>query len=309
MGSAPTGPRPVGAGSGRMTKPTPPDGEFTQVSAGREHTCGIRTDQTVSCWGGNSYGQGDAPDGEFTEVSAGDYYTCGIRTDQTPTCWGGNSYGQGDAPSGQFIRIAAGVFHTCGIRGDRTVSCWGRSRHGLTDAPDGEFTEVSAGDYYTCGIRVDGAVSCWGGISAGIDPPDGEFTTLGAGNEGTCGLRADRTITCWQQSAPPLRGSPPEGEYTTLTARGEWSSPRWPDTSTKSAFDVREWTQRVGKESCWEGNDREGSSPMSSNVTRWRSSAALANRSARSPTSWGSMTRLWVTGCVRMGSTGVSGKG
>ena len=29
--------------------------------------------------------------------------------------------------------------------------------------------------------------------------------------------------------------------------------PRWPDTSTKSAFDVREWTQRVGKESCWEG--------------------------------------------------------
>ena len=45
-----------------------------------------------------------------------------------------------------------------------------------------------------------------------------------------------------------------------------WSSPRWPDTSTKSAFDVREWTQRVGKESCWEGNDREESSRMSSNV-------------------------------------------
>ena len=80
------------------------------------------------------------------------------------------------------------------------------------------------------------------------------------------------------------------------------SSPRWPDTSTKSAFDVREWTQRVGKESCWEGIDREGSSRMSSNVTRWRLFAALANRSARSPTSWVSMTRLWGTGCVRMGS-------
>ena len=35
----------------------------------------------------------------------------------------------------------------------------------------------------------------------------------------------------------------------------DWSSPRWPDISTKSAFDVREWTQRVGKESCWEGNE------------------------------------------------------
>ena len=29
---------------------------------------------------------------------------------------------------------------------------------------------------------------------------------------------------------------------------------------------VREWTQRVGKEFCWEGIDREGSSRMSSNV-------------------------------------------
>ena len=45
--------------------------------------------------------------------------------------------------------------------------------------------------------------------------------------------------------------------------------PRWPDTSTKSAFDVREWAQRVGKESCWEGNEQEESSRMSSNVTRW----------------------------------------
>ena len=45
-----------------------------------------------------------------------------------------------------------------------------------------------------------------------------------------------------------------------------WSSPRWPDTSTKNAFDVREWTQRVGKEFCWEGIDRDAGSPMSSNV-------------------------------------------
>ena len=45
-----------------------------------------------------------------------------------------------------------------------------------------------------------------------------------------------------------------------------WSSPRWPDTSRKSAFDVREWTQRVGKESCWEGNEQEEGSRMSSNV-------------------------------------------
>src|SRR5438874_8292710 len=27
------------------------------ISAGASHTCGIRTDGTVACWGGNGYGQ------------------------------------------------------------------------------------------------------------------------------------------------------------------------------------------------------------------------------------------------------------
>ncbi len=112
--------------------------------------------------------------------------------------------------------------------------------------------------------------------------------------------------------AHPPRWSPtsPLGMSTTpAPPQYQVEFPRWPDTSTKSAFDVREWTQCVGKESCWEGNEQEESSRMSSNVTRWRSSAAQANRSARSPTSWGSMTRRWATGYVRMRSTEVSGKG
>ena len=66
---------------------------------------------------------------------------------------------------------------------------------------------------------------------------------------------------------------------------------------------------RAGKESCWEGNDRDEGSRMSSNEMRWRSSAARVSRYARSPTSWGSTTRLWGTGYARTGSTGVSGKG
>ena len=41
---------------------------FTAIDAGHEHTCGLRADRTVSCWGGNRYGQSDAPDGEFLAV-------------------------------------------------------------------------------------------------------------------------------------------------------------------------------------------------------------------------------------------------
>ena len=50
---------------------TPPAGTFTQVSAGMYHTCGVRTDGTLACWGNNNSGQATPPGGTFTQVSAG----------------------------------------------------------------------------------------------------------------------------------------------------------------------------------------------------------------------------------------------
>ena len=39
-------------------------GAFTAITAGDEHSCGIRTDGTAQCWGPNNYdGQADAPQG------------------------------------------------------------------------------------------------------------------------------------------------------------------------------------------------------------------------------------------------------
>ena len=40
------------------------------------------------------YGQSTPPAGTFTEVSAGDYHTCGVKTDGTVACWGDNDDGQ-----------------------------------------------------------------------------------------------------------------------------------------------------------------------------------------------------------------------
>jgi alpha-tubulin suppressor-like RCC1 family protein len=44
---------------------------FSQVSAGLYHTCGLRPDGTVECWGANGSGQSSPPSGAFTQVSAG----------------------------------------------------------------------------------------------------------------------------------------------------------------------------------------------------------------------------------------------
>ena len=50
------------------------------LNAGLDHTCGLKTDGTLSCWGYNEAGKASPPGGTFTQVSAGRYHTCGLRT-------------------------------------------------------------------------------------------------------------------------------------------------------------------------------------------------------------------------------------
>ncbi|PYP95483.1 MAG: hypothetical protein DMD34_06665, partial [Gemmatimonadetes bacterium] len=47
------------------------------------HTCGLKTDGTVACWGDDYYGQATPPAGTFAQVSAGGSHTCGLKTDGT----------------------------------------------------------------------------------------------------------------------------------------------------------------------------------------------------------------------------------
>jgi len=72
--------------------PSPGSG---QVAAGGSHTCAIRDDGTLACWGDDSAGQLDeVPSGTFRSLSAGGTHTCAIRTDGTLACWGDDSAGQ-----------------------------------------------------------------------------------------------------------------------------------------------------------------------------------------------------------------------
>ena len=64
-----------------------PTTTFEAVTAGDTHSCGLRTDDTITCWGLNTFGQADAPAGSFKAVTAGSGHSCGLRTDSTITCW------------------------------------------------------------------------------------------------------------------------------------------------------------------------------------------------------------------------------
>ena len=156
---------------GNDGKSDPPHGQFSTITAGWEHTCGLRTDNTVACWGNNYQGRSDPPGGQFSTITAGSGHSCGLRTDGTITCWGANNDGQSDPPDGQFSAITAGSGHSCGLRTDNTITCWGLNNDGQSDPPDGQFSAIAAGSGHSCGLRTDNTVSCWGNTA--IAPPAG----------------------------------------------------------------------------------------------------------------------------------------
>ena len=159
-----------------------PAGTFKAVTAGFYHTCGLRTDEIIACWGADEFGQPNPPTGTFKSVTASGVHTCGLRTDETVVCWGADELGQTDAPAETFKAVATGVVHSCGLRTDDTIACWGNNRFGQTDAPAGTFEAVAVGGEHSCGLRTDGTVVCWGNNEFGQTDASGE--TLGPVDEG-----------------------------------------------------------------------------------------------------------------------------
>ena len=212
-------PKPVTNGVG--------SGGWASVSAGWNHTCGLRTDGKIACWGDNRYGQATPPPGILTTVSAGYIHSCGVRTDDTILCWGDNSYGQASPPPGAFRTVSAGEHHSCGVRANGTVTCWGSFANYSGDGakpipmPSGTFRSVHAGENHTCGLRTDGTVSCWGWeIWNRTTPPSGVFTSIDTGRH-SCGVRTNGTVACWglRIFGPMIAEyAPPLGIFSTVTA-------------------------------------------------------------------------------------------
>ena len=99
--------------------------EFSSVSVGLYHACGIRLDGSINCWGSDTHGQATPPSGMFSSISVGESYACGVRTDGLLRCWGEDAWGRASPPGGQFLSVSAGYGHTCGVRIDGSVACWG----------------------------------------------------------------------------------------------------------------------------------------------------------------------------------------
>jgi alpha-tubulin suppressor-like RCC1 family protein len=174
------------------------------TATGSLHSCGIRADDTLWCWGSNEFDETGTTEPSpivaapvqvgtrlYKSVSSTQTHTCAIAIDDTLWCWGNNDFGQlglGHDMSepvprqiaGTWKRISAGGYSTCAIRDDDSLWCWGYNYWGevgngvsMMQAPlpsrvgTAAWLEVAIGFYTTCGIQTDHSLWCWGNNANG----------------------------------------------------------------------------------------------------------------------------------------------
>ena len=185
-------------GKDEFGQATAPAQRFASVSTTLDHNCGVKDDGSVECWGKNIGGSTRPPQGSFAYVEAGWVFTCGVKDDGSVTCWGWDLFGERKAPEGAFVSVSPGALFGCGVKDDSSVTCWGRNEFGELNAPQGHFVLVSSGASHSCGLQEDGSVVCWGiDVDGQATPPPGPFTSIDAGEKHTCGVREDSSISCW----------------------------------------------------------------------------------------------------------------
>lgn len=95
-----------------------------ELAGGGSHTCALRDDNTLWCWGGNRYGQLGTGDTEprtapvqilsgVSQIYAGGAHTCALGLDGSVSCWGNNQYGQLGAAVGPQALVPTQAIAAC----------------------------------------------------------------------------------------------------------------------------------------------------------------------------------------------------
>lgn len=185
--------------------------DIVAVSAGSDHTVGLRSDGTVVATEyivknkSHYYGQCDVDDWRnIVAISAASTQTVGLRSDGTvvATTYIPNSYypyrGQCDVSDWtDMIAVTTHGSYTVGLHSNGTVVAVGENKNGQCDV-DGwtNIVAVDAGSDYTVGLRSDGTVVAVGLNDDGQCEVDSwaDIVAVSAGFDHTVGLRSDGTV-------------------------------------------------------------------------------------------------------------------
>jgi alpha-tubulin suppressor-like RCC1 family protein len=199
-------------------------GPATALMLGGAHSCALREDGQVVCWGSGNRGQ------------TGLAHTNHISDDpgETPASQGVLNLG------GPALHLASGGAHACALLESGSVRCWGYNAEGelgygrVDDIGDdehpssvgpvqigGTVEQLSSGYIHTCAIIDDGALRCWGFGSdgalgygntdhvgddetpaeAGDVAVGGRVVDVATGITHTCALLDTGVVRCWGSAA------------------------------------------------------------------------------------------------------------
>jgi alpha-tubulin suppressor-like RCC1 family protein len=219
----------INLGTGRTAK---------EIGIGGDYACAILDNDSVKCWGANSYGQ----------LGLGDTNDRGDHDNEM-----GDNLPAVDLGAGRTAKgLAVGTYHACALLDNGSVKCWGYNGVGglgLGDVDNrgdgaGEMgdtlsavslgagrtaVQISAGNSYTCAVLDNGSLKCWGyngggglGLGDTADRGDGAdmgdslpAIDLGSGRTATkvmaswlttCALLDNATVKCWGSGAYGAHG-------------------------------------------------------------------------------------------------------
>lgn len=178
-------------------------GGFASVSVGYNHTCAIRNDGSMACWGyngGGALGDGTTTDrnvpvnvqslgGAAQQAVLGGYFSCALMTTGGVRCWGEGWAGQMGNGTTDMQALPVGI-----------------------PGMESDVTSLSAGYAHICAVKTGGALYCWGynatsQIGNGnlvnqltpyhVSALKEEVMAVGAGKFGTCAIVERSRVLCW----------------------------------------------------------------------------------------------------------------
>ena len=175
------------------------------ISAGGSHTVAIK-DGKVMAVGNNEDGQCDVSGwSDIVTVSAGYEHTLGVKSDGTVVAAGENVFDQCEVAGWRdVIDVSAGTFHSLGLKNDGTVLGAGDNEDGQCNVGDwSDITQVAAGYHHSVGLKKDGTV-----VAAGSNESDQcsvsgwkDIVAISAGDNHTVGLKKDGTVVATGDSS------------------------------------------------------------------------------------------------------------
>ena len=202
-------------GSQTLSKKSPGvRGAATAIAAGDAHTCTVRGNRGVRCWGDNAAGQRNVPIHFAQSVSANLDHNCTLRADGQLLCWGDNTHAGSTPVIGVMRAFDVGQLNGCAVAGSGALGCWGWNSNGQSTPPAGTFRSVATGLNHSCGIRDDATIACWGYNAEGqATAPAGAFRTVEVGERHSCAIAENGALQCWglgtegQTALPDLPGA------------------------------------------------------------------------------------------------------